>query len=220
MSRRRAERQQEKDDFLDTFPELIRVTSRIEVITIEGEDDGPAVAVPDADTELAVQITLDGPESVIGGEDTFILDADDLDAEEVDGALFAETLFLPPLFTIGAVEDFDFGEDDVFGEDEAYLSITERGFGVASGNELLELDDTNEGDFEVAGFVGEDETTGDEIEINETFEVPRGAQPGDVFRIEVEEQEDVFFFGGGFTTTGSAEVQIVGIEIENEPFLF
>jgi hypothetical protein len=145
--------------------------------------------------------------------------------------------------------------------DNALLSITEDGFGVASADELdlepgadeenLEVEDvvsdeadalpdgagtlgndeglfiqpfaatslgidfvmTGRGSVQLtAGLIGEDDQ-GEEELVTEVFQTPRGAEPGDVFRLEVEDPS-AFIFGAALTTTGTAEVSILGIDIE------
>ena len=242
MPRRRAERQQEKEEFLQQNPELIRVETRIEVVTTEGEDG--------EDTDIDVEISQEGfpPET---------LDLDD--PLEFENGFLVDDLSLFP-FAIIAGDGLNLSNlDDE--PDQALLSITESGFGVASRDELnidpdadgedlsvdiVESDEDDELpdgagtisddeglfilsfaasslgiDFMVtgrgsvqltAGLIGEDDQ-GEEELVTEVFQTPRGAEPGDVFRLEVEDPS-AFIFGAALTTTGTAEVSILGIDIE------
>lgn len=259
MSRRRAARQQEKEEFLQQNPELRKINTRIEVEPPEVILDGENVL--EEDDGFDVRVTIDGqplPEAGISGEDNF------------SGFTLVNEISVVPIVQITAIEGFDllellngFDEEPV----PAEISLSAAGFGVASsgeefeddnedngdeGNEPCDDDDSDHGapvmvpdgidgisegealtffapfleslgiDFTVTGqgsvvitFAGPGGPDGEVV--SESFVIPRGTQPDDILNFEVDVDGDDFFFGAAIHTTGSAEISIVGIDLET-PF--
>lgn len=124
MSRRRAQKEQEKEDFLEQNPELQRYTTRIEVVEVEdGSSDSSSDSFSDDgwDSEIVeyeAEATRDG-EAVYSDTDTDVVLPSLTLADDVSidgGTLRARS-----------------GEED---DEDLYLSLSENGFGAAAEPEL------------------------------------------------------------------------------------
>lgn len=237
MPRRRAERQQEKEEFLQQNPELITYTTRIEVDGPDhGEDDFDAVA------------------SQNGGpfENLFVRDEDDgpgfLLTNQIEG----------PGFAIFGGETTSELEPGLGGGlfpivDPALVSLTENGFGITGEEEDKPelpdgLDTIDEGEllgvavFDDGEDYGEDDEGGvsfgidftasgrGSVEITlftragpkeefgeqhtETFDIPFGTQPGDLLSFEVDAPNNSLFNFAQVATNGGASISVVGIDLE------
>ena len=128
MSRRRAAREQEKEEFLQQNPELIRYNTRIEVAAEEDEKNEWE------DAGFSVESRVDGgpPFEAFTRE---VLDTPDFTLiDEAEGPgffLYAGSTdpFLNPL-------EIQANGPELFEAGPAALSLSENGFGVASGDEF------------------------------------------------------------------------------------
>lgn len=221
MPRRRAEREQQRQEFLDANPELIRVETRLEVVNqaAPGEDNdfGVAVQVAGAGTEVF------DPETVAENEDFVLLEA----------------LPVVPIALVQAIASANPLNPDII-PDPAFLTLSEEGFGVASGVPV-EGDDIEYDNFEEASVIDSGEALGlltlpgavefgieftisgrgsaslivvdeDDEAIFETFNAPRGAGPDDVFRLENDGNGNPLL-GAVIATTGNAEISVVAVDI-------
>lgn len=247
MPRRRAEREQQRDEFLQQNPELIRVETEISVVLQDGEDDG---------VEPAIQITIDGMSRTGFGED---------DRAQFEDGFLIESLPVEPVMFIQAGENpvisgFD---TDI---DRGFLTVTEEGFGVATVDEIplesngedqgrIDIDDVDSdveedvpegartisgdegllfqtfaadsigisfmiegnGGAELSAFTPDEEGPNSGTQVSETFTPSRGAGADDVFYLEVDDP-DKFFVNAAFTATGNAEVTVVAIHVESAAF--
>ena len=138
MSRRRAARQQEKEEFLQQNPELRKINTRIEVEPPEVILDGENVL--EEDDGFDIRVTIDGqplPEASIFDEENF------------SGFTLVDRIIVPPIFFMAAIEDFDISDVINGVEDEpeeADISLSASGFGVASSGEEFEDDNEDNGD--------------------------------------------------------------------------
>ncbi|NRB02462.1 MAG: hypothetical protein HRU30_04285 [Rhodobacteraceae bacterium] len=185
MPRRRAERQQEKEEFLQQNPELITFTTRIEVDADGGED-----AVFSQDGGPFEEAGIDDFE---GGNDSFIL---------VDG-------IFGPTFEIRAFEDVP----GPFLFQPNLISISENGFGVAGEDELfggedeLMVEPMMLGEDEDEDPIPPGVDTVDEGEVF-SVEVDNGEDFGGEDFGGEDDDEGGLSFGIDFTTSGRGSVVI------------
>lgn len=226
MSRRRAAREQEKQDFLQQNPELITNTTRIEVAetTIPVFTSGGG-SLPDIDTFEPVYSVNDGP----------FEPAPFINFLQGEHLALADVIF-GPSFSLVGFNDLEFEPEEIEEEDLAFVSMSGRGFGVTSQAEVEEagedLEEFGEEVEELNGdnldaviqFIGADSISSDEtLGLEVRFFEPKKPDLRSL-SLEDEEEEDEgpggLSLGLDFTATGRGAVSVTLFEDEEDEIGF
>ena len=239
MSRRRAAREQEKQEFLQQHPELIDFNIRVEVeaqsVEPDNQDDVEEGQLFGVSVESAFFSGLTAELSQPMQTGAFAL-VENVAVEQSIGIAAWEN-FTPSVLPDGSLNPA------VEKPEQAALTLSTSGFGVASSEELIGadpqdgtippgadtlgagealilqasgvdgfgIDFTASGQGSIVFQFFEALSDGTQPSIAE-FQIPAGASADEIFNFEPDTTSD-FIFGATIYTTGSAEVSIIGVDL-------